>query len=80
MQALTNAISGAAKEIGTSEENLSDEFPGNPECAALQQVAADWAKMSILTFDGKLLDLALDISKAVAKFTMELGTPGSTDK
>ena len=77
MQELSKAIAAGVDAIGSSSID-SAEFAGNPEAEELQRVAAEWAKMSILTFDGELRDKALEISKAVASFTMELMTPGSS--
>jgi len=81
MQELAQAIE-AMRVVGgiepDADEEFAREFPDQPEAAQLQRVAGEWAKMSTLTFSGTLLDRALDVSKAIAAFTQELSTSGST--
>lgn len=79
MQDMSKALSGFAEKHNTAVD--VSEFAGvNPEVAELQKVAGEWAAMSVYTFSGELLDRALEVSKAIAAFTMEFGTPGSSGR
>jgi hypothetical protein len=42
----------------------------------LFEVGKDWAQFSLNTYTGDLLSKALDISRAIADFTLELKEPG----
>ncbi|HCC08606.1 TPA: hypothetical protein DEP81_01335 [Candidatus Woesebacteria bacterium] len=44
---------------------------------ALFEVGKQWAIYSLDTYTGELLSKALDISKAIADFTLELKEPGN---
>jgi hypothetical protein len=80
MQELTERLGAVIKEIGCRPENVACEFLDlNPACTELQKMAGEWAKMSVLTFQGNLLDKGLAISRAIAEFTLELGHPTGTD-
>ena len=58
MQKLTEAI-----------EEFRDD-PGSTGAAGqLTEAAAEWASFSILHFSGDVLDLALEVAKAIGKFT-----------
>ncbi len=61
MQKLTESIN-AAPEIVAREDDAH----------SLTQAAADWASFSILNLDDPLLDKALAISTAIARFTTEM--------
>ena len=79
MKALADAMNDAMNGMGSKPESLADEFAGHPEAARLQEMAGEWAKMSVLTFTGDLLTKSLAVSRAIAEFTQEL-TSGSAGK
>lgn len=64
MQELANSI----RTAGENAEALTNVNYGE----ILDSAAADWAKHSLATFDGKLLRKALLVSAALAEFTAEL--------
>jgi len=59
MDKLTEALQNAPKTIASGGESFT-------------QAAADWASFVIKNLDDPLLDKALDISAAIARFTCEL--------